>query len=358
MKVAVLGSGNGGVATAFDWAQHGHEVALWAAEDYPGAVPDIAESGGISARGDMTGRVEIALATHDIGAALEGAQLVFVVGPAYATADIARAVSGRLTRDQVVVVNPGSCAGGILFKHTLGIHPADPTWRIAETSTLPYAVRLTGPDEITVYLRLKQGMFVAGVLGSQTAEITDLLAQVWPCAQAATSIFQTILQNGNPVIHPAVTLLNAALLERTGGDFLFYEEGVTPAVGRLIRGLDEERIALGAALGVEILSDPVVGKAQGYMADTSYDLGYSLAPGFRGIRAQEQLDHRYLNEDVGYGLVFFADLGARIGVPTPTTDAVIRLASVVMDRDYRAEAARTLDTLGLAGADLATLRAL
>jgi hypothetical protein len=44
-------------------------------------------------------------------------------------------------------------------------------------------------------------------------------------AQAGHSVFQTTLQNGNPVIHPAVTLTNAALIERTAGDFRFYEDG-------------------------------------------------------------------------------------------------------------------------------------
>ena len=34
MRVAVLGGGNGGVASAFDFAQHGHEVALYAPEPY------------------------------------------------------------------------------------------------------------------------------------------------------------------------------------------------------------------------------------------------------------------------------------------------------------------------------------
>ena len=34
MRVAVLGAGNGGLASAFDFAQHGHEVALHAAPEY------------------------------------------------------------------------------------------------------------------------------------------------------------------------------------------------------------------------------------------------------------------------------------------------------------------------------------
>ena len=34
MRVAVLGAGNGGVASAFDFAQHGHEVSLYATPEF------------------------------------------------------------------------------------------------------------------------------------------------------------------------------------------------------------------------------------------------------------------------------------------------------------------------------------
>ena len=176
--------------------------------------------------------------------------------------------------------------------------------------------------------------------------------------ERADSVFQTTLQNGNPVIHPAVTLLNAGLLERTGGDFLFYEEGVTEAVGRMIEAVDRERLAIAAALGVSVLSEPEIGIQQGYMTEHNYSTAYSRAPGFIGIKAQDQLDHRYLTEDVGYSLVFLADLAARLDVPTPVIDAVITIASVVLARDFRGEAVRTLAALGLEGAsaeDLARL---
>lgn len=358
MKVAVLGGGNGGLAIAFDWAQHGHEIALWAPPEHAGFVDEVASAGGISASGDMSGTVAIRSAGTDIAAALDGAELVFASGPAYATAPVAQAAREHLTPDQTVVVNPGSCAGAILFKHTLGLGPGDPARRVAETNTLPYAVRITGPAEITVYLRLRSGLFVSGLPREISGEVAAQLAEVWPGIEAAESVFQTTLENGNPVIHPAVTLLNAALIERTGGDFLFYEEGVTPGVGRLMRGVDEERMALARALGVKIYSEPELGNIQGYMEEVNYDTGYSTAPGFRGIKAQDRLDHRYLNEDVGYGLVFLSDVGRRIGVPTPTIDALIQIASVVMDRDYGSEAARTLAGLGLADADAAMLRSL
>ena len=89
---------------------------------------------------------------------------------------------------------------------------------------------------------------------------------------------------------------------------------------------------------MRVLSDPELGVVQGYMREDNYSTGYSTAPGFLGIGAQSQLDNRYLTEDVGYSLVFLADLAGRVGVPTPTMEALITLASVVLARDFRAEA--------------------
>jgi hypothetical protein len=56
----------------------------------------------------------------------------------------------------------------------------------------------------------------------------------------------------NPVVHPAGVLLNAGRIERSRGEFWFYEEGVTPGVVAAIRAVDGERRALGAALGLEL----------------------------------------------------------------------------------------------------------
>ncbi|MGZ8631189.1 MAG: NAD/NADP octopine/nopaline dehydrogenase family protein, partial [Actinomycetota bacterium] len=150
-------------------------------------------------------------------------------------------------------------------------------------------------------------------------------------------------------IHPAVTLLNAALIERTGGDFMFYEEGVTEAVGRLMKAVDGERLSVARALGVEILAEPDLGVRQGYMSESNYSTGYSTAPGFRGIKAQDELHHRYLTEDVGYSMVFLADLARHLSVPTPPKDAVIRIASIVAGEDFANERARTMDKMGLSG---------
>ena len=348
MKISVLGAGAGGTAVAFDCASHGHEVRLFDFPDFPDNIATIAEQGGIHSDGDISGFGDIAYSGHDIDTALEGAELIYVVGPAYSTEPFGAAVAGKLNPGQIVIVTPGSCGGALAFKRAAGLAVDDDSIRVAETSTLHYAVRLLEPGRVHVFLKLKAGNLLAALPNQHTSAILDLIADVYRSMEPAESVLQTSLQNANPIIHPAVTLGNAARIEMTGGDFLFYEEGVSDSVGRLIEALDKERIAIGEKLGITILSDPEMGMRQGYMVENNYGSGYRKAPGFLGIGAQPQLDHRYLNEDVGYGLVFMSKLGQQVGVETPGIDAVIKVATIVMARDYRAEALRTPESLGIA----------
>jgi len=358
MQITVLGAGAGGTAVAFDCASHGHDVRVFDFEQFPDNIAKIAKQGGINAEGDISGFGPIAYSGHDIDEALQDAELIYVVGPAYSTEPFGEAVAGKLSAGQTVIVTPSSCGGALAFKRAAGLALNDESIRVAETSTLHYAVRLTEPGRVRVFLKLKAGNLLAALPGTHTGDILKLIEDVYPSMEPAESVLQTSLQNANPIIHPAVTLSNAARIEMTGGDFLFYEEGVSDSVGRLIEALDKERIAIGRELGISILPDPEMGKRQGYMLEANYGSGYRKAPGFLGIGAQPQLDHRYLNEDVGYGLVFMSKLGQQIGMATPGIDAVISVASIVMARDYRAEALRTPESLGISNHSAEELAAL
>lgn len=355
MKVAVLGSGNGGLACAYELVQHGREVALFDLPEFPAQIAAVAEAGGITSTGALEGFSPIAYSGHDIAAAMDGADLVLIVGPAFATPPMAQACREHLRPGMAVLVCPASCAGALTFIKEAGLSSQDDVI-VGETSTLPYAVRIVAPGTIRIFHRLISGTFLAATPQSGTDRLFAMVEDVWPL-ERANNVLQTTLQNGNPVIHPAVSLLNAGAIDR-GGDFLFYEEGVTEGVGRLIEAVDRERLAIAETLGVTALSEPALGVHQGYMTEENYSTGYSKAPGFRGIGAQTLLDHRYLTEDVGYGLVFLTDLAQRIGVATPVMDSVIALASVVLARDFRGEQARTLETLGFGDLTVEELQAL
>lgn len=347
MKVAVLGSGNGGHAVAFEWAKAGHDVSMFDFEQFPAAIAAIAKKGGIEAEGELEGFQKIAYAGHDISKVVPDADITFVVGPAYSTGVFGEVCKPYIKKGQIFVICPGSCAGSFAFKKALGLDAEDDTVILAESSTLPYAVRITGEAHISVYNRLKGGYFIAAFPSKYNQKVYDIVGKVYPEMIIASNVLQTTLQNANPIIHPSVTLSNVALIERTHGDFLFYEEGVTDGVGKIIEALDQERIAIGEAMGIKVIPDPELGIIQGYQAVNNYSTGYSEAPGFKGIKAQSQLDYRYFNEDAGYGLVFFTTLAKQIGVETPNMNAVLRMSSIVTGKNYEEEKARTMDGLGL-----------
>jgi opine dehydrogenase len=347
MKIAVLGSGNGGCAVAFDCAAHGHQVSLFDFEQFPESIAAVQNNGGIHCEGVLEGFQPVVSAGHEIEKALDGADIIYAVGPAYSTRPFAEACKPFLEPGQIVIVCPSSCGGSVVFKNGAGLGLREAGIVVAETSTLPYAVRLLEPGKIRIFNKLKGGLLLAALPAKHTRDVLAQVRDVYPTMSAAKNILQTSLQNGNPVIHPTITLMNVALIERTRGDFDFYHEGVTPSVGRLIEAVDKERIAIGKKLGVEVVADPELGVMQGYMLEATYDNGFNTAPGFAGVKAQKSLDYRYFNEDVGYGLVFLSKLGEQVGVATPVMSAVITLASVLMKRDYLGEARRTMETLGL-----------
>lgn len=349
MNVTVMGSGNGGLAVAYEWASRGHRVALYAAPGHEDNVAAVAAAGGVRVYGKMDGFGPVAYVGTDGAAAMDGADAIFVVAPAFATADLARVAAPHLRPGQVVVVCPTSCVGSLVFKEAAGLALENESVIVGETSTLPYASRADGQGGVHVFHSFSAGLYAAAAPRTGTARLLEVVRTVYPSTLEAATVLQTTLQNGNPVIHPAVTLLNAGLLERTHGDFHFYEEGVTESVGRLMAGVDRERLAIAEALSVDILSEPEIGVAQGYMTEANYSTGYSTAPGFRGIKAPDRLDTRYLTEDVGYSLIFFTDLAAKLGVATPVMNALIEIASVVLGRDLRGESPRTLASVQLDG---------
>ncbi|MBT8220438.1 MAG: NAD/NADP octopine/nopaline dehydrogenase family protein [Bacteroidia bacterium] len=348
MKIAILGSGNGGCAMAAECALQGNEVSIFDFEGFPSNINAINDASGIKFSGIIEGYAPIAYAGHDIEKTVTDAELIYVVSPSYATFYFAREYKKAMQKGQKVIVCPGTNGGALIFKKELGLDFSDPDIIVAETSTLPYACRITDPGEVHIFHKLDDGVYIASLPSSKIDDIYAIFKKTYPGSHPYQNVLQTLLQNGNNVIHPAVSLLNVGRIE-SPEDFFFYEEGVTPAVGRLMEAVDKERMAIAEAFGLEILSEPEAGYVQGYMLEKNYHTGYSKAPGFAGINAQTQIENRYFTEDVGYGLVLLEDMAKSVGVETPIINAIIKIVSVLLETDYHDQALRTLETLGLGG---------
>ena len=66
MKIAELGSGNGGTAVAFDFASNGHDVYLYDLPQFNENISAIREAGGILSEGRMQGFAKSTLFWYDL----------------------------------------------------------------------------------------------------------------------------------------------------------------------------------------------------------------------------------------------------------------------------------------------------
>jgi len=356
-RVAILGAGHGGCAAACDLAQRGIEVRLHARRE--DSLAPLRAEGGVRAEGALHGLVPVAVMTTNLAEAVAGADLVMLVVPAVAHGFYARALAPLLGSGQPVFINPGHTGGGLHFVHELKRAGYRGEVKTCETVTLTYICRKTGPATVAIFSHTRNLGFAA-FPGRHADELLDALRPLYPEITPASSVLETAFGNINAVLHPPGMVLNAGWIEDTGGDFLFYREGITPAVGRVIAAVDGERMAVAAALGVPATSFIEAFFNAGLTTRAAMESG-DIARACRestpnkAIRSPPGLDHRYIHEDIGYGLVPLTAFAGLCGVETPTIDALIHLASEMMEIPYGASGL-TLAGMGLAalaGDDLA-----
>jgi opine dehydrogenase len=200
----------------------------------------------------------------------------------------------------------------------------------------------------------------AALPGKFTSELVGEIQNVFPNVVAAANVLETGFSNINAVMHPAGMLGNAGWIEKTGGDFLYYREGITPSIGAWIDALDRERVDIVRALGLTPLRFVDIFHGAGLTTKEARDSGsayraiHESEPNLT-IKSPPSLDHRYIKEDVGYGLVPMAEIARLLGIKTPVMDALITLASAALGSDFRLEGL-TLEKMGLAGAAPAELQ--
>ncbi|UCC67710.1 MAG: NAD/NADP octopine/nopaline dehydrogenase family protein [Armatimonadota bacterium] len=356
---AVLGAGHGGLAMAGYLALKEFEVRLYNRTPERlepirrrGAIELIAHDGEELPRG--TG--PLALATPDIGEALDGADVIMVVVPATGHAWLAEMMAPYLADGQIVVLNPGRTGGALEVNHIFQQKGVTADVIIAETQTFLYASRAVNPAQVQIF-RVKNSVPVAAIPAYRTPEVVNALAEAFSQFIPGDNVIKTGMDNIGAVFHPAVTVLNSARIESTRGGFEYYVEGITPAVASVLEVVDRERVSVGAAIGFNCMTAREwLYVAYDAVGQTLHDAIHANR-GYYGIQAPPHLHHRYLTEDVPMSLVPIASIGDLLGSPCPTIKTIVELANIMHGCNYW-ETGRTAEKLGLAGLDLQSIRRL
>lgn len=351
---AVLGAGHGGQALAGYLALKGFEVRLF--NRTPERLRPVQLLGGLQVEGEVSGFAPIPVATSDIREAVAGAHIIMVAVPATAHREIAERLSAHLEDGHIIVLNPGRTGGALEVRQVLRERGCTKKVIIAEAQTFLFASRICGPAQVRIF-RVKNSIPVAALPAYQTVRVVQALRVALPQFIPEDNVLKTSFNNIGAVFHPTITILNAARIESTHGEFDYYIEGVTPSVALVLEEVDRERVRVAEALGVRAIT------AREWLY-SAYDVsGRDLFEaiqnnsGYRGIRAPSTLFHRYITEDVPTSLVPMASLGRMLGVPTPTIESLIQLACVLHRKDYWKEG-RTVERLGLQGRDVREIHAL
>lgn len=342
-KVTVLGGGNGGRTAAAEFGLGGHQVTLYEVPQFADGLAAIARAGHIVATGEIQGTAPVRVES-DLAAAVEGADVVFVVVPTNHHRAFAEMLAPLLTDGGNLVLMPGSLGSLEVAQHL----SADVT--VSEIAALPYATRITGPTGVHVFGRRR--IVSAGTFPAQhTGRVAGILDDLYPGIDVMPNVLAAGLSNPNPTLHCLGVLLSASRIEYSHGEFYYYEEGMTPHVCQAIEAIDAERLAIGAAFGIDLLSlidtDPVMG--YGPKGDSFWSVIRGVAA-LHGIKGPSQIDSRYLTEDVPVGLTIYSQLGRRAGTEPVLMESVINLTSALLGTDF-AEDRRTLQRCGLAGLD-------
>ncbi len=340
LKVAILGGGHGCYAAAADLSNRGHEVRLWrrnATAFAPGVSAILLKDK------DGEREVPIACLTGDIAVALAGVSLIVLPTPAFAQEDIARLMAPHLRDGQVVFLPPGTF-GSVAMLRVLRAMGNRADVAFCETGTLPYLARKHSETQVTITsyaVRLPTGV-VPQRLSRQAFEV---LQQAYPSALPAGDALSGALMNAGPVIHPPLILMNAGPLQHFPA-WDIHNEGTQPAIRAVTNALDEERIAVRKALGYDAPHFPL----RDHYENDQWMYGDAHKQLVDSGDWREKIDlhtHRYMTEDVQYGLAFLASVANWRGVEAPLANGLLAVASAICGRDLR-QGPRTLGGMGMA----------
>jgi opine dehydrogenase len=353
MKIAVLGAGHGGQAMAADLTLMGHEVRFAAVPEHANNLLVIKSFGGIFLEGTTSfgkepGFARIHLITDDIPAAVKGAEIIMVVVPAFAQEPYMRALVTCAEPGQLVIFNPGKY-GALVFAKMLIDAGRYGEIAIGETDTLIYAARMKGAGHSWI-MGVKSDLYYAAFPSVDTGRTYSMLLDIFPQFIPARNVLQTSVDDNAPSLHTVTTLMNASRIEQMG-PYKNSHYDITPSLGRVILAVDNERLELSRKLRFDTLDFfQIYEMNYGISGKDVYEVIMGV-PAYKLMSAPDSLHHRYITEEVPFGLVPVEVLAHLAGIETPASSAMIQLASLANGVDYRSTG-RSLASMGLSGLDI------
>ncbi|TFG19694.1 MAG: NADP transhydrogenase subunit alpha [Promethearchaeota archaeon] len=342
-KVAIIGAGNGGRATAVYLKNRGFTVNLLFRTFE--RIKTIYFTKQIRSEGRLKGIYDIDLITPEYAQLLEeDIGVIIYVLPANVHADTTRKIISYLQNNQILLLTPGRTWGAVEVYNIIRKLRPDLRIYVGETQTLPFTSRSIGDSGVDI-IEIKTQCQYCFYPEKYNHRVTGPMFKLFPRLVDVDDIRITSLNNIGAILHPAGLILNTGTISRKQ-PLLFYTEGMSKEVVKIVEAVDKERCAIMRKLGMKPVTFLQWASNVYGVREKDFYTTFQRIRGYQTIPAPKQMDVRYLSEDVPTGLVPLSSIGKHLGVPTPATDALINLACVIMETDFRS-IGRTNDNVGL-----------
>jgi len=346
MKIAVIGTGNVGVAFAADLSIKGHEVTLLKTSSYRSDVYDrlIKNNNRVFLKEKSTyTKTAIKEISKDLSKVAD-AEIVICTIQSNFYESLVKRIHQHLQKKQIVVC-VCSYASSYYFKKYC--------------QELPMLVEATGPylegrvelndkqDEVVfrVGCRLERCPFAASPSLNQKEKLQKL-HNLSNSFKHEYSVLESALLNPNMVLHTVGSIMSLSRIEYSKGNFCMYREAYTrnnKATLDIMLKLDEEKKKVLNTLHQRPID---IFKAGGFIGENELESFYRYSESSDRAISPTSIHSRYITEDVSEGLVLMESIAIHIGLELPVTSSLITLASVALGIDFR-KTGRTIQKLGI-----------
>ena len=379
--IAVLGAGAVGKTCAADCKLAGREVRL-----YSRSLKSLAnlDRTGILLDGiqrnlygfERSGKAFLDVVSNDMAEVVKGAGLVIISIPALAHEDYLRKLVPLLEDGMVIHTFTDNYASLLLRKF---MREAGCTKKviIGGWSSAPYGTRIEKINGFwTNHVGAKyRAISLRGACLPMT-DIDDFMesTKYLPCMDSVTTgngpvrgdtMLDIGFSNVNPVIHVPASLLGVSSMENWSlvygnapDSYSMYSHGLCPSICRVQYQFYKEEVAIADAIGIEspyysyemffsrrsVLTQEYMGLDENGKDNVVFPLDKPCDEGNTGAN---NINHRYITEDIPVGCKIYHDLGVKFGVPTPIIDSMIVLGGAMHEKSFFKETKYDLDYLGI-----------
>jgi opine dehydrogenase len=353
-RVVVFGGDRAALVVAARLALAGHRVVWWASPSAGEQLPVSCEQprvrlGGAGGEREAT----LTAATTDPFKALAAADVLLACAPPDGLGAIAELVLPLLEPRHTLVVLGGGLHA-LAAANWLRDRGRSDLPTLAGSDTVPVAGLGRDGDRFQVTAIADRMGF--GVLPARRTQATmTVLGELFPGARAHANVAAAGLAAVEAMLCEAAALMNLGAVGRTRAGASLFEDGFSRQVAHVAEALDGERLALAAALGLDLPTSAEALRAWGFSP------GGDLWAAVNGSFVLTQTPDRGGAQDcsraagVGFGMRAWVDLGDRLSVPMPVARS---LAAIRTAAGFgRADCLWSLDDLGLAGRNADELQA-